>query len=108
MNELEALKKLVAVLTNQRNFALDSLAQMEVRLIMERETKAATSGNGLSASTPPEVGYGKPPLHTRFQKGKSGNPKGRPAASADEKRDGPALVASINAAIRNGSRLRTS
>ena len=25
-----------------------------------------------------EVGYGKPPLHTRFQKGESGNPKGRP------------------------------
>ena len=25
-----------------------------------------------------EVGYGQPPLHTRFQKGKSGNPKGRP------------------------------
>jgi Family of unknown function (DUF5681) len=24
------------------------------------------------------VGYGKPPLHTRFQKGQSGNPKGRP------------------------------
>lgn len=24
-----------------------------------------------------EVGYGKPPLHTRFQKGKSGNPKGK-------------------------------
>jgi hypothetical protein len=25
-----------------------------------------------------EVGYGKPPSHTRFQPGHSGNPKGRP------------------------------
>lgn len=25
-----------------------------------------------------ETGYGKPPRHTRFQKGHSGNPKGRP------------------------------
>ena len=25
-----------------------------------------------------EIGYGKPPVHTRFVKGKSGNPKGRP------------------------------
>ena len=25
-----------------------------------------------------EIGYGKPPQHTRYQKGKSGNPKGRP------------------------------
>lgn len=25
-----------------------------------------------------EVGYGKPPKHTRFKKGSSGNPKGRP------------------------------
>ncbi len=24
------------------------------------------------------VGYGKPPEHTRFQKGRSGNPAGRP------------------------------
>ena len=25
-----------------------------------------------------DIGYGKPPEHSRFQKGQSGNPKGRP------------------------------
>lgn len=28
-----------------------------------------------------ETGYGKPPQHTRFRKGKSGNSKGRPRGS---------------------------
>ncbi len=28
-----------------------------------------------------EVGYGRPPKHTRFAKGRSGNPKGRPRGS---------------------------
>jgi hypothetical protein len=28
-----------------------------------------------------EVGYGKPPRHTQFQRGQSGNPRGRPAGS---------------------------
>ena len=28
-----------------------------------------------------EVGYGKPPRHTRFKKGQSGNPRGRCAGS---------------------------
>src|SRR5689334_17936258 len=29
------------------------------------------------------VGYGKPPLHTRFRKGRSGNPRGRPKRPTD-------------------------
>ena len=28
-----------------------------------------------------EVGYGKPPQHTRFAKGQSGNPRGRPSGA---------------------------
>jgi hypothetical protein len=28
-----------------------------------------------------EVGYGKPPRHTQFRRGQSGNPRGRPAGS---------------------------
>src|SRR5262245_15238545 len=39
---------------------------------------AGTSGSNSSSRT---VGYGRPPVHTRFKPGKSGNPKGRPRGS---------------------------
>jgi hypothetical protein len=32
-----------------------------------------------------EVGYGKPPQHTRFVKGQSGNPRGRPPGAKNMK-----------------------
>src|SRR2546421_104291 len=32
-----------------------------------------------------EVGYGKPPCHTRFTKGQSGNPRGRPPGAKNLK-----------------------
>jgi Family of unknown function (DUF5681) len=32
-----------------------------------------------------EVGYGKPPHHTRFRKGQSGNPRGRPPGAKNLK-----------------------
>jgi hypothetical protein len=35
-----------------------------------------TTKNPPSAVRPYEVGYGKPPVHTRFKKGVSGNPRG--------------------------------
>ena len=35
-----------------------------------------------SANKSYDVGHGKPPVHTRFQKGKSGNPDGRRKAQA--------------------------
>jgi hypothetical protein len=35
----------------------------------------------LEQSSDYEVGYGKPPRHMRFESGRSGNPRGRPAGS---------------------------
>ena len=40
-----------------------------------------------------DVGYGKPPPHSRFRKGHSGNPSGRPKGSLDVKTELKRLLA---------------
>jgi Family of unknown function (DUF5681) len=47
------------------------------------DSTAKVSGESPESQTgkSEEVGYGHPPLSTRFQRGKSGNPKGRPKGS---------------------------
>src|ERR1700722_16174821 len=55
---------------------------------------------------PYQVGYGKPPLHTRFQKGKSGNPSGRPRRAATERAKALALKEAYRAVtVREGERV---
>lgn len=53
-----------------------------------------------------EVGYGKPPRRTRFPKGQSGNPKGRPRGS----RSSATLLREIlseRVEVRENGRIRT-
>lgn len=44
-----------------------------------------------------EVGYGKPPQHSRFRKGQSGNPRGRPKGARNK--PAPASAEGLSAII---------
>lgn len=60
---------------------------MAKRTPYPRLSPAPTEGEGPSY----EVGYGKPPKHTRFRPGQSGNPMGRPRGAKNRSNRIPAL-----------------
>lgn len=53
-----------------------------------------------------KVGYGRPPKHTRFRKGVSGNPKGRPKG-VPNMRDAIRRAAAMKVQVKIGDRTRT-
>jgi len=65
----------------------------------------STDGSDLSDRDDGRVGYGKPPRHTRWQKGQSGNPRGRPKASRGLKADLHAELVSQMEIQMNGKRV---
>jgi hypothetical protein len=54
------------------------------------------------------VGYGRPPVHSRFQPGKSGNPKGRPKRTKNLKADLTEELAERVQVTENGRPLKIS
>lgn len=57
-------------------------ARVRTRFPSPEPLSAGSSRGGDSHEAPRyEVGYGKPPQHTRFKPGKSGNPRGRPKSA---------------------------
>ncbi len=49
-----------------------------------------------------EVGRGKPPEHTRFRKGRSGNPKGRPKGRRDFNKEIEEVLSAPVTVMENG------
>jgi hypothetical protein len=59
-------------------YTIGGFASSERRMAQDEST-AEPPSNGAGYA----VGYGRPPLHTRFRKGVSGNPRGRPRRRMD-------------------------
>jgi len=55
-----------------------------------------------------EIGFGKPPKSTRFRKGKSGNPKGRPRGTRNLSTDVRAVLDAKVSIMENGKPRKVS
>src|SRR5690242_17866593 len=81
----------------------------ETESATQNSTPALLQAEKVDVTKPnPEIGYGRPPVATRFKKGQSGNPKGRPKAA--EISDVAPLIESVFAepiAVREGEQTRT-
>jgi hypothetical protein len=70
------------------------------------DNKSSTIKSAKSKSAGYQVGYGRPPLHTRFQKGRSGNPGGRPSRKRVERMKALALREAYRAvAVKENGRM---
>ncbi len=58
----------------------------------------------MTHSNPDKIGWGHPPVHHRFRKGQSGNPRGRPRRS---KRVEDAILKVLNRKVRFGEKRMT-
>ena len=57
---------------------------------------------------PYDVGYGKPPKSSQFQKGKSGNPNGRPRGTRNFSTDFEEVLSKKVTVVENGKKKKTS
>jgi hypothetical protein len=55
-----------------------------------------------------EIGYGRPPKHSRFKPGQSGNPKGRPRGAKSRRKIVDEIANEMHWVVDSGQRVRRS